>query len=228
MQGVNERIAIGWIDPEQVSGWFAQSVAAAARDLEYFGSAGKILRQTAAQPIDARNNLVRTFLEETDDDWLWMIDADMTFDKGHVMKLWTAAFDHDVKIASGLAFIWRPEGPVPSTFYQKDDGSMWIPYDYIPEESSPVDATGLASLLVHRDVFEAMQGGRHPRNRWFDFYLNDEVGITGDAMTGIDVAFCLRARELGFPMVLEPNAKTKHLETIFIDQDRWEQVWKES
>lgn len=223
-----EKIATGWIDPEHVSGFFAQSIAAQLRDMEYFGCAGKVLRYTAAQPIDARNQICKIFLEETDDDWLWMVDADMLFDQGHVMKLWETASEHGVKMVSGLAFINRPK-VVPSIFYWKDeDNTLFHPYNHIPDEPSYVAATGLASLLVHRDVLESMDAPRHEARRWFDFLNPGEVGLTSSDPVGIDVQFCLRAWDAGYPMMVNPNARTRHLEDAIIDYETWREDWKES
>lgn len=221
-----QKIATGWIDPEFVSGFFAQSMAAQLRDMEYFGCAGKVLRYTASQPIDARNEIVRQFLEETDDEWLWMVDADMLFDKGHVMKLWEVASEYDVKMVSGLAFIDK-EKPEPSAFYWKKGENILVRVkNYIPEQPTVVAATGLASLLVHRDVFESMEAPRHPERRWFDFETEREVGINGDGVVGIDVGFCLRAAQAGHVLMLNPVAYTQHLEDRLVNYETWKEAWQ--
>lgn len=222
-----DKIAVGWIDPEFVSGFFAQSMAAQLRDMEYFGCAGKVLRVTKAQPVDARNKICKLFLEETDDEWLWMMDADQMYDKGHVMKLWEVASEYDVKIVSGLGWLQR-EKTHPSIFYWGDDGKLYNIHNQIPDGPRKVAATGLASMLIHRDVLEAMQPFRSPYRRWFDFLLAEELGIAGEKDVGIDVQFCIRAAQAGYPMMVNPDARTRHLEDDWVDFDTWREDWKET
>jgi len=221
-----ERIDIGWIDPEYVSGHFAHSIASQVRDMEYFGCAGQVHRYTASQPIMARNQLFQDFLDNSDSPWLWQVDADMVFDKGHVMKLWTVASEHEVKMVTGLAMIFKDQRlPIPSIFWDGPDGSLRQVYNRIPKEPARIAASGLATVLIHRDVIEAMQPARHPMYRWFDFIPNEDLGVTGDEMTGIDVQFFLRARKLGYPLMVEPDAKTFHLEQIGVGYPAWQKAW---
>lgn len=105
-------------------------------------------------------------------------------------------------------------------------GGLRLRPDYVPEKPEPIAACGLASALIHREVLEAMQPPRHPKYRWFDFLPNEDIGITGDEMTGIDVQFFVRARQLGYPLIVEPNARTWHLETIGIGYDEWKRAWR--
>lgn len=220
-----DKITTAWVDPEKVSGWFAQSIAAQTRDMEYFNCAGKILRYSASQQIDARNQICRIFTEETDDTWLWFVDADMMFDKGHVMKLWETASEYDVKIVSGLAFIDR-EKAIPSVFYREANKLISL-YNYIPKEPTQVAATGMASMLIHRDVLETMQPAREEGRRWFDMLTAEDVGVDNTTPMGMDTAFCLRAGNAGFPMMLNPHARTRHLEERWVDYSTWEEDWKQ-
>jgi hypothetical protein len=223
---VPERISVGWIDPEYTSGHFTHSIATQIRDLQYHDAAGRIFRHSASQPIVARNTLIREFLEEDDSPWLWMVDADMVFDKGHPMKLWLAAEEFGVQMVTGLAMIWK-EGrlAVPSIFYRNSEDVFGQIPSRLPERGEVIAACGLASVLVHRDVFEAVQAPRHPDYRWFDFLPNQEVGINGDEMTGIDVQFFARATALDFKLIAEPEARTWHLEDLAIGHAEWEKQW---
>lgn len=222
-----ERISVGWIDPEQVSGHFAHHIAEQVRDLEYFGAAGEIYEFTASQPIVARNALVQRFLDDDNAEWLWMVDADMLFDKGHPMKLWETANEYDVRMVTGLAMIWHQQKmPVPSLFYEDDEGGLRLQARYVPDGPEEVAACGLASALIHREVLEALEPPRHPDYRWFDFLPNEDIGVTGVEMTGIDVQFFVRARQLGYTLMVNPDARTWHLETIGIGYDEWKRAWR--
>jgi hypothetical protein len=122
--------------------------------------------------------------------------------------------------------IWK-EGrfPVPSVFYQNTAGELGQIPDRIPQVGEDIAACGLASVLVHRDVFEALPAPRHPDYRWFDFLPNRDIGINGDEMTGIDVQFFVRARQQGFKLLVQPEAQTWHLEDLAIGLDEWRKSW---
>ena len=224
-----EKIDVGWIDPGYTNGNFTHSIAGQLRDMEYFGCAGRVIRKSMSIPIKARNKVVEEFLTLSDSPWLWLIDADMVFDKGHVQKLWLACQDHDVKMASGLAFIWtQGEAPAPSYYFLADDQEGFIDGETIniknkiPPESCIVAATGLASSLIHRDVFEAMPVERLNDFRWFDY---DRQSPGSDGVFGEDIQFFLRAKELGFDLVLEPAAETLHMKEIAVGLDDFKGVW---
>jgi len=223
-----EKIDVGWIDPGYVSGHFAHSIAGQIKDAEYFGCAGRIFRQSSSIPIRSRNQVVEEFLSESDSPWLWLVDADMVFDKGHLMKLWSCASENNVKMVSGLAFIFRHRGnPVPSIFFPGEEvedfekGELISLHNWLPEKAIPVAATGLASVLVHREVFEAMQPERFPNLRWFDYARTDPAGD----MMGEDLQFFVRAKELGYQLWLEPDATTWHVKEIGVGLDDWKRAW---
>lgn len=222
-----EKIDIAWCDPEFVSGHFAHSLATTIRDMEYHGCAGRVFRHSAPQQNSARNANVTEFLEHSDSPWLWMVDADMVVDKGHVMKLWIAANEHEADMVTGLAFIWK-EGrlAVPSIFYENDEGEMGQIPRHIPESGTEVAACGLASVLIHRRVFEGLEAPRHPDYRWFDLVPNQDIGINGTEMTGVDVQFFKRARNAGFKLIVEPGAETWHLEDLAVNRSIWERQWE--
>lgn len=223
---VPERIDIGWIDPEYVAGEFAHHLAIMVRDMEYHGCAGKIFRHSAPQPIAARNALMQEFLDTSDSPWLWLIDADILVDKGHVMKLWLAAQDYEADIVTGLSMIWKERRlVVPSLFYEQDD-HLILRHNFIPEAGTEVAAAALSTVLIRRKVIETMQAPRTSDCRWFDFLPEIEIGITGNEMAGIDVQFFVRARALGFKMIVEPNAVGTSLENLVIGYNEWRKQWQ--
>jgi hypothetical protein len=221
-----ERIDLAWIDPGYVSGHFAHSIASAASDMDYFGCLGAIHRFPTSLPALGRNVLVQAFLDG-EGEWLWMVDSDMVFDKGHVLKLWETAQDEDVKIVSGLSFIFKDSTiPIPSYFLAGDGkfyrkGELHL-VNVVPDAPMKVAATGLASTLVHRDVFEAMQAPRHEDYRWFD-----QIPLEGnDKLSGEDTQFFVRAAALGFDTYLDPNAETWHLKHVGIGKADFIRHWE--
>ncbi len=218
---VPEKIDIAWCDPGYTSGHFAHSIASAAADMEYFGTMGKIHRLSTSLLARGRNVLVDEFLHG-DSDWLWCVDSDMAFDKGHVMKLWNTAQDEDVKIVSGLAFIFKNgDQPVPSYFIRNpDSGVLGLVYYPIPEVPMTVEATGMASVLIHRDVFFDIEPARHGDYRWFD-----QTVVEGK-MQGEDVHFHQQAKKAGYKTVLDPNAETWHVKDIGIGRESYDRFWE--
>lgn len=210
-----EIIDVGWSDHGTTAGLFTASIGATIRDMEYFGCMGKIHRVRSSIPTHSRNEVVRLFLEG-EANWLWLVDADMVFDKGHPMKLYQTAIENNVKMVSGLAFIFQNQNqPIPSIFYCDPDNPamLGLSHAYLPDKPREVAATGLASALIHREVFETMGPVRDEKYRWFDI-LEDVTNNNG--MAGEDVQFFVRARNLGFALFVDPDAETWHIKEIGI------------
>lgn len=221
-----ERIDIGFCHPGYVEGRFAASLAATARDLEYHGAMGMIHQIESSLLVHARNAVVESFLTTSSSPWLWFVDSDMVFDVGHPMKLWEVASEYDVKMVSGLAFIFKDgQQPVPSIFYpgDPDPNELRMAINKIPDGPIKVEATGFASVLIHRDVFEAMQPARHPKHRWFD--LLDNI-TANDGIAGEDVGFFVRAKEFGFDLMINPDAETGHIKAITISRQDFDRYWE--
>ena len=217
-----ETISIGWIDPGNVEGEFAHSLASVTGAMSYFGCLGEIHRATSSRPNASRNMMVREFLE-TDHPWLWMVDSDMVFsEQDHPMRLWQCASEHDADMVTGLTFIFHnAHQPTPSIFIEQN-GEIARILNRVPTEPIEIRACGLASVLIHRRVFEAMEAPRHESMRWFDeIELSLAEGIAGE-----DVQFFVRATDLGFKLMLEPSAKTQHIKKVGIGYDSFLRYWE--
>lgn len=219
-------IDAAWIDPGYVSGHFAHSIASTTADMDYFGCMGRIHRFATSLPALGRNILVQGFLEGKSE-WLWMVDSDMVVDKGHPMKLWETAQEHEAKIVSGLSFIFKDSRqPIPSYFMAGDgkfypEGQLHL-LNVVPDEPMKVAATGLASTLIHRDVFEAMEPPRHEDYRWFD-----QIPLEGnEKLSGEDTQFFIRAGALGFDTWLDPNAETWHIKSVGVGKADFFRHWE--
>jgi hypothetical protein len=220
-----ERIDIGFCHPGMVDGRFAASIAETARDLEYHEAMGMIHQIESSLLVHARNAVVDLFMKTSSSPWLWFVDSDMIFDQGHPMKLWEVASEYDVKMVSGLAFIFRDGNqPVPSIFYKNPETKeLRLALNKLPEEPTFVEATGFASVLIHREVFETMQPARHNQLRWFDL-LHDIT--TNDGITGEDVGFFVRAKHFGFDLMVNPNAETAHIKNITLSKQDYVRYWE--
>lgn len=184
---------------------------------------------SGAQITKSRNKIVRDFLALDGIDWLWMIDADMTFGPDLLEQLLAAAHPVDRPIVGGLCFAYMRDNPRKfwPTLY------AWIPgserlrrlTQYPPDTLMPVAATGGACLLVHRSVLEKMGERWPPPWPWFaetPFYERDEatgepVMATGDAYSE-DITFCLRAQAVGFPIYVHTGIRLGHVKEFIADE----------
>jgi hypothetical protein len=217
-----EKIDIAFVDTGMVHGPFAQSLAATARDLEYFGAMGEIIRASTSLLNVARNSVVHKFLQESDSPWLFCVDSDIVLDKGHVQRLWLTANEHDVKMVSGLYFALRDtHRPTPQVLMIQDGQSV-MPAQVPLDQPFVAFAAGLGSCLIHREVFEAITDGRTETLRWFDqmpIPYNDEIA-------GEDVYFFYRANEAGYTLLVDPLAKTDHIKSYPLNEGAYITFWE--
>jgi glycosyltransferase involved in cell wall biosynthesis len=220
-----EKIDVAFCDPGMVQGWFAWSITNAYGELAQLGMQGIVHRTSGPILNQNRNTLVQMFLEGPND-WLYMVDTDMVLDDNHIIRLWETAKEHDVKMVGGLAFIFhQAKTPVPNFFIhdKSDPPDLVQVYNHIPDKPFEAVSTGLATVLVHRDVFESMLAPRHHERRWFD----DIPSRYNDKIAGEDVSFFLRARDAGFRLLINPHARTGHIKNFPIGYPDWHRVWKE-
>lgn len=233
-------VTVGWIHPGEWSACFGSSII----DLLFWdaGHDGRIIRAKhptvaketgAAQIHNGRNKLARTLLDETDSDWLFMVDADMGFGPDTVDRLIAAADPVDRPIVGGLAFAQKSAGAAPfyarryrctPTLYRMAETDTEVGFapwfDYPRDELVEVDGTGAACVLIHRNVLEAIRGqhGDH----WFH-PVEVPKGPEGSTEFGEDLSFCIRARAAGFPIHVHTGVKTTHDKGgVFFDEDTYD------
>lgn len=191
--------------------------------------------ESGANIVSARNMIVRQFLDQTEADWLWMIDADMSFGADTLDRLLAAADPRERPILGGLCFA-RIRGEaqeiVPTIYSLNADGEMVRWHNYPTDEVVRVAGTGAACLLVHRRVFQTM----------LDATVTEEVAAeTGipagttrfpppwpwfaETITGRDwgrsmsedLTFCLRAQSCDFPVYVDTSIQIGHTKPMEID-----------
>lgn len=177
------------------------------------------IRQSGPMIHIARNSLVEMFLK-TDADWLWMIDTDMVFPPDALNTLLKDADPITNPITGGLCFTYGPQQTA-TTMYRFDNGLVAKAETYPQNAVIQVDATGTAFILIHRKVLENMAQHIQGPAPWFDF-TQDNNRIFGE-----DITFCVRARQLGYPVTVNTAAKIGHLKTQTIDETAY-QTWREN
>jgi len=147
----------------------------------------------------------KPFNGQVEYDYLLWIDSDVIFSPEHFQRL----LDHKVDIVSGLYLM---EGAKEFATVKDWDEGFFIAngrFQFLTLQDLAfcrnlidVAYTGMGFMLVRRGVFEAME---YP---WFK-PLEKRIGHMVD-FTMEDVAFCLRAREKGFKIFVDPAVRVGH------------------
>jgi GT2 family glycosyltransferase len=175
-----------------------------------------------------RNRVAKYLLDESEAEWLLFIDSDMGFEPDLADRLLEAADPATRPVVGALCFgMQRKEAdgrggwrtvPFPTIYNWRADSDgtagFRIRWDYPDNTLIPVDATGAASLLVHRDVLAKLRAGGG--DTWFDRGAND----TGDLL-GEDMSFCARVRREGIPIHVHTGVKTTHQRTVWLGEDAY-------
>lgn len=179
-------------------------------------------RQSGANVSMPRNELAAAFLNhKRKPEWLWFVDADMTFLPDTLRRLIDAADPQLRPIVGGLCFGIRPS--VDESGVQIVDELGVVDYEvyptiYVVDSSNDklvvhnllgypenmivqVHATGTACLLIHRSVLEAFP---EQPFRWF------RESTLGVQPVSEDITFCLQAGSLGFPTHVHTGVKLGH------------------
>ena len=137
--------------------------------------------------------------------YLFFIDSDIVFTPDHFKKI----MRHDVDIVSGYYIMednkrfavvkeWDEE------YFQANGYFEFMTPDQMGEEKSlfEVSYAGMGWMCVKKGVFENLE---YP---WFFPYL-ESIGSHYD-MTSEDVAFCRRAQEKGYKILVDPECRVGH------------------
>lgn len=199
---------------------------------------GLIDQQCASgQLVEARNQMVEFFLD-TDVEWLWCVDSDMTFVDSTVTDL-IAAADKDTRpIMGALCFGLRLESTDTNLLVNKykvfptiyvwrehtnDAGEVTnvgfeAINDYPRDTVVECDATGAACFIVHRTVLEKIRDELGPV--WFD-RLDHPLGKT----FGEDLSFFARCHQVGYPVHVDTSIRTGHDKGgVCLDESYWDAI----
>lgn len=210
---MNDRVMVYYLSPGQVEHEFCQSLLEmsiydlmSSRHL-----AGVFGVRSGALLASARNGVVEQFLEAEAADWLLFIDSDMVFERDSLEHLFQHADAEKCPIIGGLCYgLDLIDGPFPVVYKLVDtpDGPMTHRPSALDQETGlmAVDGTGAAFLMIHKSVLTAMKDrGFSAAYPWFQ-----ETELGGGHPVGEDITFCLRARTLGFPIVVNLDLRIGH------------------
>jgi GT2 family glycosyltransferase len=215
-------------------------------DAHQFGHvAGRLDLTSGANIVTARNKIARQFLEQYPRaEWLWLVDADMTFDPYTLDRLLRSADRTARPVMGGLCFALMKgdEQEIVPTLYGLSQGvglARW--FGYPPDQVVQVVGTGAACLLIHRTVLEKIRDMRWddefeakyraqygepsgtplghlmfpPPWPWFQETI---TGTDWGDSRSEDLTFCMRVAQAGFPVHVDTSVKIGHVKPVVIDE----------
>lgn len=235
------KVAFGYLHPGDVSAVFMDSVVdmlffdaqCNGRFLHRHGKMGK--RAGSAGIVDGRNHLTKVMLDESEADWLLMIDADMGFAPETCERLVESAHAIDRPVVGGLCFAYRQDpgrrefggaswSPVPTLYdwVETDDEVGFLPrMDYLErgERVQQVSATGAACILIHRRVLDKIRG-RYGDDEWWE-----PIKHPSGRKFSEDMSFCIRVASVDEPLHVDTAVRTTHHKgAIYFDEERFVSV----
>jgi len=188
-----------------------------------------------------RNKLVRDWLDESDCEWLLMVDSDMVFGPQAIPAMFDIAVHRGLKLLGGLCFSVDNDGDQQSTALvldpsQKRDGvDVLAPYETVHGDLPKgalleVAATGAAFLLIHRSLavkIRRMNGDTAQQPKPFVWFAE---AAAGSGELGEDVFFCMQARAVAaekqdtswLPYVAT-TIPVGHRKPVVFDASTWEE-----
>jgi hypothetical protein len=168
--------------------------------------------EVGKRPADyARNCIVRTFLNDTDADWLIMVDDDQAVPQ----NFWKLCTVNDADVVSAVTPVWvgnmKPESMLRVNHYGVDskgqcynlpfpDDSVKVPYR--------VPVVGTGCLAIRRRVFAPPPHGLGPIPFHFTYQEDRKV------MGGEDINFGVDANKAGFVIAVHPEVRFDHVKEI--------------
>lgn len=141
-------------------------------------------------------------------DYVFWLDSDMIFPPNVLNRLLEQIDNPDIDIISGLYFR-RVEPYTPTIFdhLEVEDGTVkWNEFTHIPATPFEVGGCGFGCVLMPTDIFMAVQAE----------YKAMFTPING---VGEDLAFCWRARQLGYRIWCDPRIPLGHVGYTVVTKD---------
>ena len=201
-------VLVCWLDDGEVAGPFCESIL----NLVTVGSLNGIVKawsrlETGPVLDKARNDISERFLDSPNE-WMLMVDSDMTFTPGLLDRLLEIADPEERPIVAPLCYSVNQDGPFPVIFQRRRDTFAMVgnpPMNQLVK----VDGVGTGCVLIHRTVFDRITGLGLP-GRWFDHLM------LGEHPLGEDLSFCVRAALAGIPIWVDTGLEIGHV--------KWRQI----
>lgn len=226
-------VTVGFLHPGHYAACFAESL----KELLFydathkqrivshdFGQLGKSCG--SGQIVDGRNQLAKVMCDESQAEWLFMVDSDMGFAPNTVERLIQAADAKKRPVVGGLAFAHKTDGkasffgiryrtqPTIYRWYEDDNKVGFVPsFEYERDKLIETAGTGGACILIHRTVLERI------RKKYGDNWFTPVVHPKGTTFSE-DLSFCIRVAGIDCPIFVHTGIKTTHDKGgVFLDEE---------
>lgn len=229
-----EKVVVAYLSPGEVYSDFMESmfdllVYDMALHKRILDGGGRLASLAGANLAGPRNGLVKAFLEFGQAEWLWMVDADMTFGPDTLERLLEQADPEKAPIVGGLCFGFDENGDIQPTLYgfvgNPNKPKVIRYHEWKPDAMWQVAATGGACMLIHRTALEQIRDFKHPNRRgkkgfndafpWFQ-----ETEHEGSPV-GEDITFCWRAALAGIPVFVNTAVQLGHVKRRNLNMDAY-------
>jgi hypothetical protein len=202
-------IVVGFISSDRVPADFVASLLSLLAQRSADIKNRVIHVQGFAGRLDVGRHIVaKTFMEQTDGEYLLMLDDDTVFG--------VHDYDRLIQAAENLENV----GDIVSGLYARIDGTLCV-FDLTDEGYKPTSpnllaaqrfypagAVGLGFCLVHREVFDSLSKRAATALPWF------EIGAEGPGRLADDTSFCYRAVQAGFSVFVDTKTQIGHSKTV--------------
>ena len=223
----NETVCISWCHHGEVDAFFAHSIMDLIKKYPERVNTFYSVQGTGLL-AKSRNIQVKNFLDNTTDDWLFIVDSDEYISVDAFEKLVNSADSEEYPFVSGLYFTGTvPEPgklePVPLIFVNHG-GDLGVQpfYNYPKNSLVEIYAAGTGCMMIHRSVLEEVRKGysKHfgPDWAWF------QDGPIGDnKWLSEDLTFCERVQSLKIRMVAHTGAVVAHHKPVWVVESNYDE-----
>jgi GT2 family glycosyltransferase len=171
---------------------------------------------------ESRNVVAQVFLDESDAEWLWIVDSDMGFFPDTLHRLLESADPTERPVMAGLYLAAAHMGSdgmggwqinaYPTVYEWRsgaEGGETFATLAEVPKNQViQVAGAGTGCMLVHRTVLEKV---RASGEQWFDRerYANGQI-------ISEDLSFCARLRREGIPLHVDTGVRLSHHKSVWI------------
>lgn len=208
-------ITVAWLDNGEVTSDFAVSICDTFR-VHSDRITGRVIVRSGGAITRGRNASIDQFLTQSNDEWVLLVDSDMSWTTDALSVLIEHAHSKKVPVIGGLCFAQSGmragsfQTLIPTIYNKVEKGYMPL-WEYPDNALVECDGTGAAFLLVHRDVLLKIQADTG-LGRWSWFH----EGPTEDLSNWLseDLTFCNLIKASGFPIYVHTGAKIGHVKGI--------------
>lgn len=172
--------------------------------------------EVGKRPVDfARNSIVKTFLEESDADWLVMVDDD----QGIPENWWQLCTVRDADVVAGLTPVWvgngDPEAMLRVNNYGVDSSNRCFNLqapDQKVQQPYRVPVVGTGCIAIRRRVLAPRPAGVGSNPFYFTHQEDRKI------MGGEDINFSVECNRLGFVLAVHPQVWFDHVKPLPLRQ----------